>query len=317
MDSYLKSKFLNLIGYQKHQKRWQLGWVGQTASMSNAFIWEYKKTGNKLLLDMAVNALDAYLKFGTMSRGSLISRIDRGQLATMGFDDNTVLDTWLYGEDTLETMKGLIARTKKGLVRRDSEGKLYVNVDACNMGTGADCYFEAYYMLKDLDIEKPEYLEAALKVCEFALQNQEESGNFAKSWDQDGNVLLTKGTIGCFLILPLLRAYEHTGESKYLESAEKAFAFYYSELEETGFTTAGALDTYSVDKESASPLLRVALRLQEVTGKAFYVTAAEKIGWYLTTWMMHYTVEYPADCVIAQMGFDTFGSTAVSTPCPT
>jgi hypothetical protein len=28
---------------------------------------------------------------------------------------------------------------------------------------------------------------------------------------------------------------------------------------------------------------------------------------------MHYTVEYPEDCIIRQIGFDTFGSTSVST----
>ena len=86
------------------------------------------------------------------------------------------------------------------------------------------------------------------------------------------------------------------------------------ELAEKGFTTAGALDTYSIDKESASPLLRCCMKLQEVTGDPKYITCGEKIGWYLTTWMMHFTVEYPADSVIGQMDFDTFGSTAVSTP---
>jgi uncharacterized protein YyaL (SSP411 family) len=182
------------------------------------------------------------------------------------------------------------------------------------MGTGADCYLEAYELLSSIGIEKPEYLKAALDVCEFALKNQEESGNFAKLWDQDGIVQQSKGTIGCFLILPLLRAYQHTKEEKYLQSAVKAFDFYYRELDEMGFTTAGALDTYSIDKESASPLLRCCMKLQEVTGDDKYIACGEKIGWYLTTWMMHYTVQYPADTVLGQMGFDTFGATAVSTP---
>jgi len=303
-----------LHGYEKHQHRYQLGWVGQTASMSNAFIRDYIKTGDKLKLDMALEAHDAYLKFGKLKNGSLLSRVDRGDYMFLPFDDTMKLDTWLYNEDTLESIKGAIAKNKKGILRRDAEGKLYIYVDACNLGTGAEGYFEAYEMLQSIGIRKPEYLQAALGVCEFALANQEESGNFVKSWDQEGNVRQSKGTIGCFLILPLLTAYRITGEERYLMGAERAFAFYYQELEEYGFTTAGALDTYSIDKESASPLLRVALRLQQVTGKAEYVTAAEKIGWYLTTWMMHFTVEYPEDSILGQMGYDTFGSTAVSTP---
>ena len=304
----------SLHGYQKHQHRYQLGWVGQTASMSNAFIYDYIKSGDKLKLDMAVNALDAYLKYGRLANGTFISRVDRNEKMYLPYDDTMVLDPWIYNEDSLESMKTTIARNKKGLLRREADGRMYLNVDACNMGTGAHCYFEAYGLLQEIGIEKPEYLRAALDVCEFALANQEESGNFAKSWDQDGNVLLTKGTIGCFLILPLLRGYQYTGEKKYLQSAAKAFDFYYTELEEMGFTTAGALDTYSIDKESASPLLRCCMKLQEVTGDKKYIACGEKIGWYLTTWMMHYTVEYPADTVLGQMGFDTFGSTAVSTP---
>lgn len=304
----------SLHGYQKHLHRYQLGWVGQTASMSNAFIWNYMKTGDQLKLGMAIDALDAYLKFGKLENGSLLSRVERSERMFMVYDDNTDLDTWKYNEDTLETMKGMIDKGKKGLIRRDAEGKLYIYVDACNMGTGAECYFEAYEMLSSIGIQKPEYLQAGLDVCEFALKNQESSGNFSKSWDQEGNVRQSKGTIGCFLILPLLCAYRHTKKEKYLQSAEKAFAFYYSELEEMGFTTAGALDTYSIDKESASPLLRCCMKLQEITGDDKYITCGEKIGWYLTTWMMHYTVQYPKETVLGQMGFDTFGSTAVSTP---
>ena len=303
-----------LHGYQKHLHRFQLGWVGQTASMSNAFIYDYIKTGDKVKLEMALNAMDAYLKFGQFENGSLISRIERSKWADKEFTEKDLQDTWNYSEDTLETMKGIIIKQKKGLIRRDENGKRYVYVDACNMGTGADCYFEAYELLESVGIHKPEYLQAGLGVCDFALKNQEESGNFAKLWDHEGKVEQTKGTIGCFLILPLLRGYKHTGNEKYLQSAVKAFDFYYSELEEMGFTTAGALDTYSIDKESASPLLRCCMKLQEVTGDPKYITCGEKIGWYLTTWMMHYTVDYPQETVLGQMGLDTFGITAVSTP---
>jgi len=61
-------------------------------------------------------------------------------------------------------------------------------------------------------------------------------------------------------------------------------------------------------------LLRDALALYEITGDKAYVKKAEKIAWYLSTWMMHFTVEYPEDCLISKLGYDTFGSTSVSTP---
>jgi hypothetical protein len=168
--------------------------------------------------------------------------------------------------------------------------------------------------LAALGIDKPEYLKAALDTCDFALESHDESGCFAKSWDAKGNVIAKKGTIGCFLILPILTAYKKTGDEKYFAAASRAFDFYYEELEREGFTTAGALDTYSIDKESSSPLLRDALALYEITGDKKYVEKAEKIAWYLSTWMMYFTVEYPEDCLISKLGYDTFGSTSVSTP---
>jgi uncharacterized protein YyaL (SSP411 family) len=214
----------------------------------------------------------------------------------------------------MESIRGRIIKKKNGQLRRDKDGSVYVSCNACCLGTGAEMYFEAYDMLQKANIQKPEYLQLGLDVCEFAMENQAPDGSFAKSWDREGNIMAKDGTIGVFLCLPLISAYRHTGDQKYLDSASKAFRFYYGELEEKGFTTAGALDTYSIDKESASPLLRVCMKLHQATGDNFYITAGEKIGWYLATWMMHFSVDYPADSVIGQMGFDTFGSTAVSTP---
>lgn len=303
-----------LNGYMKHQHRYEIGWVGQSASMANAFIWDYLHTGDREKLDMALETHDAWIRHAVVQKGLFLSRVDRGEEMYLSYDENTKLDPWLYGEDTLETMRGRVLRNKKAPLRRNPDGSLYVYTDACNLGTGADMYFEAYDMLQKAGISKPEYLQLALDVCDFAMRYQDEAGSYAKKWDNDGNMLDRKGTIGCFLILPMLAAYRHTEDEKYLDSAKRAFAFYYRELEENGFTTAGALDTYSIDKESSSPLLRCCLKLYETTGDSFYVRAAEKIGWYLCTWMMHFTVNYPADSVLGKMGYDTFGSTSVSTP---
>ena len=304
----------NLHGYEKHLHRYQIGWVGQSASMANAFIYDYLKTGNKLHLKMALAAHDAFIKYGMPQKGLFKSRVELHERMWFSYDEDMVLDTWKYSEDLLESMRGLKIRNAKTPLRRNPDGSLYVYCDACNIGTGAEGYFEAYDLLQKAGIDKPEYLQVALDVCDRALSNQYPDGSFAKSWDCEGNVYKKDGTIGCFLILPLLNAYKRTGEKKYLDSAVRAFDFYYQELEEYGFTTAGALDTYSIDKESASPLLRCCMKLQEVTEDPKYIACGEKIGWYLATWMMHFTVKYDKDTVLGQMGFDTFGSTSVSTP---
>ena len=304
----------NLHGYEKHQHRYEIGWVGQSASMANAFIYDYLKTGDKLKLDMALEAHDKWIEHAVLQKGLFPARIDRHESMWFSYDEDMEMDPWKYSEDLMETMRGRIIKKKKGELRRDKDGSLYISCNACCLGTGAEMYFEAYEMLQKANIQKPEYLQLGLDVCEFAMKNQDADGSFAKSWDREGNIMAKTGTIGVFLCLPLLSAYRHTGDKRYLDSAARAFWCYFGELEEKGFTTAGALDTYSIDKESASPLLRVCMKLHQVTGEDRYVTAGEKIGWYLATWMMHFTVKYPEESVIGQMGFDTFGSTAVSTP---
>ena len=300
-------------GYKKKERRYEIGWVGQSASMANACINDYIENGDQDNLEMAIEAHDAWLKYDPPKRNFIsANKMKYHPWFELPFETMTAedIDIWVTGEDQYESILNRIG--KKQI--RDESGRMVEKNDACNIGTGAEGYFEAYDLLQKIGIDKPEYLKAALDTCDFAIESQDENGCFAKSWDNDGNVLAKNGTIGCFLILPILNAYKRTNDKKYLDAAVRAFDFYYAELESEGFTTAGALDTYSIDKESSSPLLRDALALYEITGDKAYVTKAEKIAWYLCTWMMHFTIEYPEDCLISKLGYDTFGSTSVSTP---
>ncbi len=299
--------------YKKTEHVYEIGWGGHSASLSCAFIYDYLKSGNKQRLDMALGALDTWVNNCVLPAGHIKVRFD---FNPRDYDpDYTVMpDRWDYGENRFENLYNIYLHGTAHNFAIDENGDRLFPIDACNNGTAANGYFEAYDMLKEAGIDKPEYERVAFGICDFAVKTQGEDGCFAKTWNDAGEVLQRKGTIGSFLIIPVLRAYGRTGEKKYLESATKAFDFYYGELERQGFTTAGALDTYSIDKESSSPLLRSALELYAVTKDEKYVKRAEKIAWYLCTWTMHYTVEYPEECVIKQMGYDTFGSTSVSTP---
>ncbi|MBQ4297801.1 MAG: hypothetical protein II771_05855 [Clostridia bacterium] len=305
-----------LNGYQKAEHGYELGWVGQNASFAVAFIRDYIQNGDRKNLDIGLAVLDGWLTLGLTNPRYITAhknyKGDPNPLMDLPFETmkKEDLDPWDYPEGQLE---GIICR-RIGKPRPAAAKNKLPGSDACNIGTGAEGYFEAYDLLKTIGIDRPQYLEAALRTCDFALESQDEDGCFAKSWDYEGNVVSKKGTIGCFLILPLINAYKRTKEEKYLNAAVRAFDFYYQGLERDGFTTAGALDTYSIDKESASPLLRDALALYEATEDKAYIVRAEKIAWYLCTWMMHFTVDYPEDCVIRELDYDTFGATSVSTP---
>ncbi len=295
--------------YQKNNGRFGLSWVGQSASMANAMIYHYLITADKEALEMGIGAHDAWLKYGRRECGLLDASIDYGEWRKMEYPPDYQPDPWKLGEAQYEDHKAYGRRK----FRRDKDGVIQLQIDACNNGGAAENYFEAYDLAKQAGIERPEYLEAAYGILDFALTQQNEQGRYAKNWRSDGTVISSEGTIGCFLVLPMLMAYKRSGDGKYFESALRAFDYYYGSLERDGFTTAGALDTYCIDKESASPLLRDALALYDITEDTRYIRAAENIADYLCTWLMHYTIKYPEDSVLGKMGYDTFGSTSVST----
>ena len=212
-----------------------------------------------------------------------------------------VLDSWVT--------KG---RSAQGLLltRYDPEDSL---IDACNLGTAGQQFFEAYDTAKKLGLEKRAWLDAAFEICDFTLERMKADGRIGMSWNRDGSVHEEKGTAGAFLVLPLAEAFLRTGEGRYLEAAEKGFAYYYGEFAANGYGTSGALDTCCIDKESVIPLLKGALLLFDAAGKKSYLDQAEEAAWYLSSWQWHQTVEYPEDSILGKMKYDTFGGTAVST----
>lgn len=260
---------------KRDQIKYEMGWVGQSASASNTLLYEYLRSGDEDAYNKAAMCLDAWPKF---------TKLDGVEgLVQIKFDGAPI-------DQTRE-----------------------IPIDACNLGQGAVQYFLAADLMEKCGTPRPEYIDYAMGMVNFVVSHQNDSGEFAKSWNKDGTVRQQSGTIGAFLIPAVLEAYKRTNDKKYLDSAIKAFDCYYKELSDNGFTTAGALDTYCIDKESSSPLLEAALALYDVTEDKKYVTCAEDVAWYISTWMMHYTAKYPAETTLAKIGYDTLGITAVST----
>jgi len=253
--------------------KYEIGWCGQNASISNSLLFDFLKTGNQDSKEKALLCLDTWAKYSPLPNGLFRTHFD-----------------YILG----------ISRGQEIL-------------DACNLGTAALNYFEAFELAASCGLERPEYRHLALNICEFMVQDQEENGRYGKGWTIDGKCLYREGTIGAFLIPPMLAAYEITGKEEFLQSAKDAFGFYFGELQIQGFTTAGALDTWCIDKESSMPLLRSALLFHELTNEENYLDAAEHISWYLSTWLWHYSDVYPPESDFDRYGYNTFGATSVST----
>jgi len=185
-------------------------------------------------------------------------------------------------------------------------------LDACNLGTAALNYFEAFDLASDCGIVREEYQQLAYGICNFILEDQEESGRYGKAWNIEGECINREGTIGAFLIPPMLKAYELSRDIKYMESAQMAYDYYYKKFINLGYTSDGALDTYCIDKESAISLLRSAITLFKITGNKDYIKEAEDVSWYLSSWLWHYNPDWNYDTDFGKYNWSCFGGTSVS-----
>ena len=257
---------------QRTSGKYEIGWCGQNASLANSLLADFLQTGNEDSRNRALATLDCWAKNAVLPNGLFCTHFD------------PILD-------------GTVAN---------------MTLDSCNLGTAALNYFEAYELAKQSGVERTEYQDVALGICRFMAADQQSNGCYGKGWNTNGECLWREGTIGAFLIPPMIQAYRVTSEPRFLESARMAFAFYFGELEERGYTTAGALDTWCIDKESAYPLLRAAMMLHETTQEPQYLDAAECVSWYLSTWLWCYSGKYASQSDFVQYGWDTFGGTSVS-----
>lgn len=273
------------MGLTWQEKQWiqkrdylEFGWVGQNGSLAVSFLYRYALEGNEEDLRIGLEILDSWARYAPLQNGLFRCRFDRIQK---------------YGEKT---------------DNREERN------DAANLCAVVEEYLEAYYLLKSLGKEggRENYRSLAKNICRFIIAVQQENGRLGKAWYNDGSCSDEAGTIGCYLAKALCKAYRYEKDEAYLKAAEKSYHYYYEEFIQYGYTTAGALDTYCVDKESAIPLLSTALELYESRKKEIYLKQAVEISNYLATWQYHYNVPFKEATLLWQMHYCTRGGTAVS-----
>lgn len=257
----------------REKGKFEIGWCGQHGSLGTALIKDYLMNGNKDSLEKGVKILDSWVDKGAHSTGLFTVNYDK----SVHEEANTIADT-------------------------------------CNLGWGAWYLLEGYLLAKEAGIHRLSWFEMAMGVCDFFVSHYNEAYIFGKTWDvATGEVVDDGGSIGAFMLIPLIRVYELTKETKYLEIATKAYRAYARRDLDQMQCTAGALDTCCVDKETCWPFLKTGLDLYEVTGEDYYLEEAKKAGYYILSWMMHYeTVDPSEDNDFVKYGYKTFGGTAVS-----
>ncbi|MGI6254863.1 MAG: hypothetical protein ACOYJZ_04450 [Acutalibacter sp.] len=186
-------------------------------------------------------------------------------------------------------------------------------VDTCNQGFAMVELLKAYHLAKSGGIQREAWRETAIGIAEFFAAHWSDRDGFGKSWDaRTGEPVDPNGTIGAYLIPGLVDVSRETGESRYLELAKTAYRFYTHRDLSRFLCTAGALDTYCIDKETSGPMLVGALRLYEADSRSEWLEWAKRAGWYFCSWMMHYDGLYGEDTDFAKAGYHTLGGTTVS-----
>ncbi len=261
-------------GKWEQRRRWkyEAGWCGQNISLANSLLIDYLMNADSSSLEKAIKTLDTWSEKTILPNGLMRTHYD-----------------YILGLSTNQE-----------------------RLDACNLGTAARNYFDAFELAKNCGYDRPQYKSLALGICDFMREDQQASGRYGKAWNIEGECIDREGTIGAFLIMPMLKASEVTGNNVYLESARKAYNYYMNNFKENGYTSAGALDTYCIDKESAITLLRSSIELFEMTDSLSYLDDAEAVSWYLSTWMWHYEASYDINSDFERYNWSTMGGTSVS-----
>ena len=210
----------------------------------------------------------------------------------------------------------LDAVTSQGLIHTNYDwmldGRSDVE-DTCNLGFAVLELTRAWEAAKAHGLEKEHWLRAARNVADFMIAHWSDESGFGKAWNvENGQCADPQGTIGAYLIPGLTELFRVTKDGQYLHAAQRACRFYCQRDLSRFECTAGALDTYCIDKESSGPLLAGSLALYEIDGDPEWLDDARKAGWYFCSWMFHHdTLNRPASD-FAQYGFRTLGGTSVS-----
>ncbi len=253
---------------------------------------------------------DACFELAWCGQNVLLSRMLIEDYIRFGNKDS--LDIAL---EILDTRVSLCT-AKSGLLAaqlRDFENLDGAVADTCNMGYGSYELLRTYLTLKNIGIDKPAYFHAAKGVCDFFCERYSDAYGFGKSWRLDGTCLDEGGTIGGFVIPALIKIYEVTKEEKYLALAERSLKFYMERDLDRFVSTAGALDTCCVDKETSFPFIVSGIMLYEHTQNKRYLEYAKKAAYYFTSWMFHYDPIYAEGSEIREYNVTVKGMTSVST----
>lgn len=250
---------------------WQVGWVGGGIS-SHALL----SVGDDLSRSRAMRTMDFMSGKGQSPSGFYWSFCVDGQV----YSDMIDMD---YGHDW-------------HLVRRSGDA--------------------LYFLVKQIWLAKrqgrsSETWTRSVETCANAFvrlwRNEGQFGQFVSQ--ETGEIRVGATTSGAIAPAGLALAYQLTGQSPYLETAEASALSMVEKFLDLGYTSGGPGEAAQCpDSESAFGLLESLVTLFEVTGERRWVELAERAAWLSASWVMPYDFRFPPQSSFARLDMRTTGS---------
>jgi hypothetical protein len=274
-------------------KNLMYGWAGDNLAVAYGLLAAAERTHNQNYRNMALDTIRFF--------------VDHVQRDTPGL----LYGNYFYNERKWATSHFWNVQWPDGVAARQLGESLEQLAD-CILWAKAHHIAEADGWQKLL-VESADFLVAS-KRCK---------GMFPRAWYPDGRAIgWEKGktstaaeitTAGAFLVSPLVKTYQLTGDKRYLETAESALRAYYEAFgRDLHVSYLGSdLDAAAQDKGAGWAFMHAALAVYEATKKPEYLDWARDAADWTLTWYVMYDMQLPPSSPLH--GFvNTTGWTAIS-----
>lgn len=176
-------------------------------------------------------------------------------------------------------------------------------------------YLKLHFFLKQLGIEKPEFLELPLKNAAFYIDNQlrgNYDGCFGRWRQKDGSPIDSAGTNGAYILSLLLEIKKQGLDLPGMDNALLRAADYYARMIDCSDFYGDTLDADCIDKEAGCALLRAFLDLYEEEPKAEYLEKAKLAASFVLSWIWMWDVPFNKESPLGKRNFLSSGMSAVS-----
>lgn len=169
-----------------------------------------------------------------------------------------------------------------------------------------------YFLFKHFAVitPKPAWVAAAKGCADAFVRLYEHYGDFGQFVNvETGEMIFGGTTSGASVVGALVMAWRHFGDEEYLSVAKNAGEKYYRNFVFRGLTYGGPGEALCApDSESCYAMVESMVLLYEATKEEKWLTYAKDSLHLLSSWVMPYAYQFPAECEFARLKINTVGS---------